>query len=202
MLELKAGTEVITATTPSGRAGSVAASAVAGGLAVPLHVAATPLCCCRRRTVCCARSRRVALVMPAAARADGRARRNDATRASCRLDGPRIAVGLFFLAVMRLVIEPVVPAIASRMVAAGALPVWRRVAIIYVAAVGEELIFRLFLLSAVAGVAARLLRLPHNLPTPAVIWTANGLSALLFAGVTCLRGVERCPWAWRCRCRC
>jgi membrane protease YdiL (CAAX protease family) len=49
--------------------------------------------------------------------------------------------------------------------------------------VGEELIFRLFLLSAVAGVAARLLRLPRHVPTPAVIWTAIGLSALLFAGI-------------------
>jgi hypothetical protein len=44
VLEVKAGTEVITAATPSGRAALVAASAVAGGLAVPLHVVATPLC--------------------------------------------------------------------------------------------------------------------------------------------------------------
>jgi membrane protease YdiL (CAAX protease family) len=97
--------------------------------------------------------------------------------------GVGLAVGLFMLAVIRLVIEPAVPAIASRMVAAGALPMWRRVAIIYVAAVGEELIFRLCLLSAVAGIGARLLRLPRHVPTPAVIWTANGLTALLFAAV-------------------
>ena len=90
-----------------------------------------------------------------------------------------LAVGLFFLAVMRLVIEPAVPAIGARMAAAGTLPVWRRAAIIYVAAVGEELIFRLFLLSLVAGIAMRLLR--HKVPTPAVVWSAIGVSAMLFA---------------------
>ena len=42
-MEVKAETEVITAATPSGRAALVAASAVAGGLAVPLDVVATPL---------------------------------------------------------------------------------------------------------------------------------------------------------------
>ena len=92
-----------------------------------------------------------------------------------------LAVGLFILAVMRLVIEPAVPAIGSRIAAAGALPVWRRVAIIYVAAVGEELIFRLFLLSAIAGVTARLLRRGRAVPTAAVTWTAIALSALSFA---------------------
>jgi len=90
-----------------------------------------------------------------------------------------LAVGLFFLAVIRFAIEPAVPAIESRIAAAGALPVWRRVAIIYVAAVGEELIFRLFLLSVVAGLAARLLR--HSGPTPAIVWAAISVSALLFA---------------------
>ena len=183
MLEVKAGTEVITATTPSGRAALVAASAVAGGLAVPLHVVATPLCAAAAGLFAA-----LGLVvwrwsrLPPLARTAAPGGMRQLVRAAVWM-ALGLAVGLFFLAVMRLVIEPVVPAIASRMVAAGALPVWRRVAIIYVAAVGEELIFRLFLLSAVAGVAARLLRLPHNVPTPAVIWTANGLSALLFAGV-------------------
>jgi hypothetical protein len=183
MLEVKAGTEVITATTPSGRAALLAASAVAGGLAVPLHVVATPLCAAAAGLFAA-----LGLVvwrwsrLPPLARTAAPGGMTRLVRAAVWM-ALGLAVGLFFLAVMRLVIEPVVPAIASRMVAAGALPVWRRVAIIYVAAVGEELIFRLFLLSAVAGVAARLLRLPHNVPTPAVIWTANGLSALLFAGV-------------------
>jgi hypothetical protein len=42
VLEVMAGTEVLTAATPSGRAALVAASAVAGGLAVPLDLVATP----------------------------------------------------------------------------------------------------------------------------------------------------------------
>ncbi len=161
----------------------MSASAVAGGLAVPPHLVATPLCAAGLGLfaglglVVWRWSR---LPPPAWTAAHGGIARfvRDAVWMALGL-----AVGLFFLAVMRLVIEPVVPAITSRMAAAGALPVWRRVAIIYVAAVGEELIFRLFLLSALAGVAAWLLRLPGHVPTPAAIWTANFLSALLFAAV-------------------
>jgi hypothetical protein len=183
MQEVNAGTEVRTAATPSGRAALVAASAIAGGLAVPLDVVATPLSaaglglfavlgffvwrwsCLPRAQTAAAQGGLTRLVRAAGWMAVG------------------LAVGLVMLAVIRLVIEPVVPGIGSRMAAAGALPVWRRAAIIYVAAVGEELIFRLFLLSAVAGVATRLLRLPRHLPTPAVIWMANSLSALSFAAV-------------------
>jgi len=180
---MKAGTEVLTATTPSGRAALVSASVVAGALAVPPHLVATPLCAAFAGLfawlglVVWRWSR---LPPPARTGAHGATPRfvRDAVWIALGL-----GVGLFFLAVMRLVIEPVVPAIASRMAAAGALPVWRRVAIIYVAAVGEELIFRLFLLSALAGIAARLSRLPRQVPTPAAVWTANGLSALLFAAV-------------------
>lgn len=183
MLEVKGETEVVTAATPVRGAALVATSAIAGGLALPLHAVATPLWAagaglvaalglfvwrwsrlpCLGRTA--PRGGVTRLVRPAVWAALG------------------LAVGLFLLAVIRLVIEPAVPAIGSRMVAAGRLPVWRRAAIIYVAAVGEELIFRLLLLSAVAGVAARLLRLPGYVPTPAVVWTANGVSALAFAAV-------------------
>jgi membrane protease YdiL (CAAX protease family) len=173
----------MTAATHSEGAALVAASAVAGGLAVPLHVVATPLCAAGAGLFAALglfvwHWSRLPPPAPTAAQS-GMTR---LVRAAVWM-ALGLAVGLFLLAVMRLVIEPVVPAIASRMVAAGALPVWRRVAIIYVAAVGEELIFRLFLLSAVAGVAARLLRLPRHVPTPAVTWTANGFSALLFAGI-------------------
>ena len=185
MLAVKAGTEVVSATPPSGKAALVSAAVVAGGLAVPPHLVATPLCAAFAGLfawlglVVWRWSR---LPPPAQAAHAG----HGATPRFVR-DAVWIAlglgVGLFFLAVMRLVIEPVVPAIASRMAAAGALPVWRRVAIIYVAAVGEELTFRLFLLSALAGIAARLSRLRRQVPTPAAIWTANGLAALLFAAV-------------------
>jgi Type II CAAX prenyl endopeptidase Rce1-like len=97
--------------------------------------------------------------------------------------GIGLVVGLLLLGAIRLAIEPAVPAIGARIAAAGAMPLSRRVIIIYVAAVGEELVFRLFLLSMVAGLAARLLRLPDRVPTPAVVWAANGLSAVAFAAV-------------------
>ena len=53
--------------------------------------------------------------------------------------GLGLIVGLLLLGVIRLAIEPTVPAAGARMAAAAALPMWRRVVIIYVAAVGEEL---------------------------------------------------------------
>lgn len=165
--------------TPSARAALVAASVVAGGLAVPPGVIATPLSAAGFGLFAVIGfavwrwSRLPALVQPSA-----QGGMTPFVRPVFWM-ALGLAVGLFFLAVMRLVIEPAVPAIGARMAAAGALPVWRRAAIIYVAAVGEELIFRLFLLSVVAGIATRLLR--HQVPATAVVWTAIGVSALLFA---------------------
>jgi membrane protease YdiL (CAAX protease family) len=154
---------------------------VAGALAVPPHVIATPLSAAGFGLLAVVGllawrwSRLPELVRPATQGGKTRFVRPVFWMAL------GLAVGLFFLAVMRLVIEPVVPAIGARIAAAGTLPVWRRVAIIYVAAVGEELIFRLFLLSAIAGVTARLLRRADPVSTAPVVWTAIALSALLFA---------------------
>jgi membrane protease YdiL (CAAX protease family) len=97
--------------------------------------------------------------------------------------GLGLAVGLVLLAFIRLVLEPAVPSIGVRMEAAGHLPVWRRLAIIYVAAVSEEVLFRLLLMSALAGILARLRRHPDRVPTPATVWIANAVAALLFAVV-------------------
>ncbi|MBI3662613.1 MAG: CPBP family intramembrane metalloprotease [Acidobacteria bacterium] len=94
-----------------------------------------------------------------------------------------LALGLIILAVLRLVIEPSVPSIGARIAAAGTLPIWRRVLIIYVAAVGEEVIFRLILLSAITGLGARLLRLGRRAPMTSVVWVANVIAALAFAAV-------------------
>lgn len=92
-----------------------------------------------------------------------------------------LSVGLALLAVIRFVIEPAVPSIGMRIAEAGALPIWRRVIIIYVAAVIEELIFRLLLFSAIVGVANRLLQRTTLVPTPGIVWAANAVSALAFA---------------------
>ena len=95
--------------------------------------------------------------------------------------GLGLMVGLLILGVIRIAIEPRIPSMGARIARAGALPVWRRFLIIYVAAVGEELAFRLLLLSVIAGLAVRVLRRPALEPAPAVAWIANVLSAGAFA---------------------
>lgn len=67
------------------------------------------------------------------------------------------------------------------MAAAAALPVWRRVLVIFVAAVGEEVAFRLLLLSLVADLTARLFRLADRLPNRTAVLVSNCISALAFA---------------------
>jgi membrane protease YdiL (CAAX protease family) len=92
-----------------------------------------------------------------------------------------LGLGLLVLAVIRLLIEPAVgPAAGARMAAAGMLPVWRRLAIIYVACTTEELLFRLLLLSAVAGLAARALKTQGQVPDARSLWAANLVTALAF----------------------
>src|SRR5688500_12830693 len=94
-----------------------------------------------------------------------------------------LAVGLMILAVIRLIVEPAVPEAGARIAAAGMLPIWRRLAIIYVAAVTEELVFRLILLSSIAGALTRLLQRTAEAPSEGVVWTANVLCALAFGAV-------------------
>ncbi len=89
-------------------------------------------------------------------------------------------MGVLLLGVIRYAIEPFLPAIGTRIAAAGTLPVWRRLLIIYVAAVSEELVFRLILLSAIVGVAVRLRPAPTPGPTPVQVWAAISLSAVAF----------------------
>jgi membrane protease YdiL (CAAX protease family) len=97
--------------------------------------------------------------------------------------GLGLIVGLVLLAAIRLVIEPAVPGAGARIAAAGGLPVWRRLVIIYVAAVSEELVFRLLLLSLIAGLTTRGIVRSELAPGRRIVWVANGLSALAFAGV-------------------
>src|SRR5215470_12205987 len=89
--------------------------------------------------------------------------------------GLGLAIGLLLLGLIRYAIEPSLPAIGVRIAAAGKLPVWRRLLIIYVAAVGEDLVFRLILLSAIVGLAVRFRRPPTLVPTSGQLWTAIGL---------------------------
>jgi membrane protease YdiL (CAAX protease family) len=94
-----------------------------------------------------------------------------------------VMVGLLVLLAIRFYFEPAVPAAGARIAAAGMLPVWRRLLIIYVAAVGEELVFRLLLLSAIAGVLMRLVQRGQETPSRQSILIANILCALAFGAV-------------------
>ena len=86
--------------------------------------------------------------------------------------------GLLFLGVLWLLVEPAIPAAGARLAAAAAVPLWRRVLVTYVAAVSEEIIFRLVLLSFVAGVITRLFRMADRTPSRNVAWAANGVFRL------------------------
>jgi CAAX prenyl protease-like protein len=91
-----------------------------------------------------------------------------------------LGLGLVLLAVIRLGLEPMLPVAGARIAAAGRLPLWQRAAIIYVAAVGEELVFRLIFFSIVAGLVARLRRVPGDIPDGSAVWTATTVAALAF----------------------
>jgi hypothetical protein len=157
--------------------------ALAGFLAVPLHPVASP--------VSAAVALLLALLGLSVWRFSGLLDSigAEAPRGLARLAQPAwsmglgLMVGLVLLGVIRLAIEPALPAAGARIAAAGALPLWRRVAIIYVAAVGEELVFRLLLLSLIVGVAARLLRPKDGAANRRIIRCAILLSALAFAAV-------------------
>ena len=97
--------------------------------------------------------------------------------------GLGLVVGLLLLGVFRLVIQPAIPAAGARLAAAAAVPLWRRLIVIYVAAVSEEVLFRLLLLSCIAGLVTRLFRMADRVPSRNVTWAANGMSALAFAAV-------------------
>jgi hypothetical protein len=93
-----------------------------------------------------------------------------------------LVVGLVLLGTIRFLIQPTVPEAGARIAAAGQLPVWRRLLIIYVAAVGEELVFRVVLLSVVAGVLVRIVR-ARRAAGEAVEWLAIGVAAVAFGAV-------------------
>jgi membrane protease YdiL (CAAX protease family) len=162
--------------------GFLAVCATAGGLAVPPHAVATPVAAAA-----------TALLGILGLRTWGWSRLPLPTSAPRSLSerfvhailwmGVGLGMGLVLLAVIRLVIAPLLPEIGVRIARAGTLAVWRRVIIIYVAAVAEEILFRLILLSAIAGLLARLSRHPDRIPHVRDIWIANTLSALAFAVV-------------------
>jgi hypothetical protein len=92
-----------------------------------------------------------------------------------------VVLGILLLGLIRGVIEPNLgPLATARIARAGALPVWRRLLIIYVAATTEELVFRVLLFSVFAGLLARLIQGSNRTPNAACLWVSNGVSALAF----------------------
>jgi len=165
------------------------ACVVAGGLAVPLHPIATP--------VAAAVGGILGLLGLRVWHWSGLPRllTSQGSRGASRLMALALwwsvglVLGLVLLLVLRTVIEPRVPSIGARIAAAGELPVWRRALIIYVAAVGEEVVFRLLLLSLIAGLIAQIIKAWGGATSARAIWCANVLAALLFASA------HLPPWA-------
>jgi hypothetical protein len=161
----------------------VAACAIAGGLAVPVDKVATPV-----STLVAGLVGFLGLRLWRWSGLTG-SLKTAAPDGFGRVVGPAaslglgLIVGLLLLGVIRLLIEPTVPAAGARIAAAAALPIWRRIVIVYVAAVGEELVYRLLLLSLVTGLTMRLLRRTARVPSRGVVWGAIGLSAFAFAAV-------------------
>jgi len=161
----------------------VAACAIAGALAVPLDTLASPVSTLVGGLVGFLGLRLWPWSgLPGLLKAEA-SNRFERVVGPARSLGLGLLVGLLLLGVIRLAVEPAVPGAGARIAAAAALPIWRRVVIIYVAAVGEELVFRLLLLSAVTGLTIRLLRRAAPEPSRGVVWGAVGLSAFTFAAV-------------------
>lgn len=168
---------------PAPKRAFVAACAIAGALAVPADVIVSPASAIVAGLVGFLGLRLWYWSgLPGALKTEAPQRLGRVVRSAASL-GFGLLVGLLLLVVIRLAIEPTVPAAGARIAAAAALPIWRRLVAIYVAAVGEELVFRMCLLSAVAGLATRLPRRAARIPSQRVAWGAIGLSAVAFAAV-------------------
>jgi hypothetical protein len=161
----------------------VAVCAIAGALAVPMNAVASPV-----STLVAGLAGFLGLCvwhwsgLPGAMKTRPPDEFERVVRSAASL-GIGLIIGLLLLAVIRLAVEPSVPAAGARIAAAATLPMWRRAVIIYVAAVGEEIVFRLLLLSAVTGLTMRLLRRTARVPSRGVVWVAIGLSATAFAAI-------------------
>src|SRR5438034_3907556 len=91
-----------------------------------------------------------------------------------------VAFGLATLAFIRLVLEPVIPEAGARLAAAGQRSILQRLGIVYTAAFGEELLFRLLLMSAIAGVIARAHGGAGRVPGRIAIAASNIAASLAF----------------------
>ena len=104
-----------------------------------------------------------------------------------------IGVGAAIAGALRLLVMPVLPALHARFAAEVATPLWKRWIIAFDAAVLEETLFRLFLVTAVVWAIRLLTAAPDGPPSPAAGWTANSVAALAFALVHVPRWAALAP---------
>lgn len=91
-----------------------------------------------------------------------------------------LLVGVVLLGVLCFGVAPRVPVVGARFASELAMAWWQRVSLSFEAAVTEEIVFRLALLSAIAWVIARLQRGRGPAAIAGAVWPAIILSALLF----------------------
>lgn len=92
-----------------------------------------------------------------------------------------LVLGAVVTGTLRLLAIPAVPALRTRFIAEAAAPLWKRWIIAFDAAVLEEILFRLFIISVAAWAIQRLAAAPAGAPSDATAWSANILAALAFA---------------------
>ncbi len=104
-----------------------------------------------------------------------------------------IGVGAAIAAALRLLVMPVLPALHARFAAEVATPLWKRWIIAFDAAVLEETLFRLLVVSAVVWAIRPRTRVSGGPPSPAAAWSANSVAALAFALVHVPRWLALAP---------
>jgi len=92
-----------------------------------------------------------------------------------------LALGALLLGLIVFALLPLEPKLAVRLAARLDYPAWWPFAVAFEASVLEEIVFRLFLLSATVWLLGRGWRKDRKPASPAVVWAATGVSALAFA---------------------
>lgn len=89
-------------------------------------------------------------------------------------------VGLALLLGLRYLFLPLLPQLGARFAAESAMPLWERGVLAFDAAVLEEVLYRLFLLTLLAWLLGRIWHTADGVPRRGVLWAANALVAFGF----------------------
>jgi len=87
-------------------------------------------------------------------------------------------VGVLVVVIARVVFFPLIPQLAAH--GEGAMPLWKRLLACFYGAFDEEILMRLFLLSLVLWLLAKIGRIQNIQDSLLVFWAANVLVAVLF----------------------